>query len=225
MNAGASLMHKLIGQAPNRTLVVQWKNYRLYGIGYPNTTAINFQIRMNESDNSIEIKYGNMAFTNYNWFDEVKIGLWGFNAADVSNRILNVSNDMNNTSPGPQFNDIIPLSTTVIPPVSGLTMKWTVPVLFPPTEIVQSKIKTTRLGFRWMVPPDILNGNYEYAITTNQNFPATGTITDSLFCDLYNLNPGQYYYFHIRSRLNNMVHSAWNTIKVKQHVSFIPSIS
>ena len=44
--AGAELRYDLIGTAPNRTLVVQWTNYRLYLT--PNV-SLNFQVRLHET--------------------------------------------------------------------------------------------------------------------------------------------------------------------------------
>ena len=58
---GATLRFETIGSAPNRVLVVQWLNYKRFS-----TTGtgdnFNFQIRLLEGSNNIEVVYGGMTY-------------------------------------------------------------------------------------------------------------------------------------------------------------------
>jgi hypothetical protein len=54
---GASLRMETIGTAPNRTCIIQWKDYKRYsttGTG----DIINFQIQLHETTNKVAIRYG-----------------------------------------------------------------------------------------------------------------------------------------------------------------------
>ncbi len=55
-NSGGTIEYVTIGTAPNRVLVVQWKNYGVFGMQY---CHLNFQIRLIEGTNCIQIYYGN----------------------------------------------------------------------------------------------------------------------------------------------------------------------
>ena len=54
----SDLRFELVGDAPDRTLVIQWKNYKLGPSFYSGASSINTQIRLNESDQSIDIRFG-----------------------------------------------------------------------------------------------------------------------------------------------------------------------
>src|SRR5690606_31931533 len=47
-----------IGTAPNRVCVIQWKDYGLYGDVTVAMNKINFQIRLNEADNTVDVVFG-----------------------------------------------------------------------------------------------------------------------------------------------------------------------
>jgi hypothetical protein len=55
---GSDITYGVEGTAPNRTMVIQWQNVnrKLAGVTYGGD--FNFQIRLNESDNSIDLSYG-----------------------------------------------------------------------------------------------------------------------------------------------------------------------
>ncbi|MDD3563973.1 MAG: hypothetical protein PHR32_09920, partial [Candidatus Cloacimonetes bacterium] len=55
--AGASISIQTIGNAPNRTFVAQWKNYRRKSAS---GESFNFQIRLNEGNSQVVIAYGEM---------------------------------------------------------------------------------------------------------------------------------------------------------------------
>jgi hypothetical protein len=56
--------YEVIGSSPNRTAVIQWSNMRNYCSTCTTTDNFNFQIRLNEGTNTIDIVYGTMTSTN-----------------------------------------------------------------------------------------------------------------------------------------------------------------
>jgi hypothetical protein len=113
------LRYETIGTAPNRTLVIQWSNYRSYASTGDN---YNFQIRLNETTNVIDVVYG--GFTQNATNRTVQVGLRGNSNADFNNRTS--TTDWSATTAGVANNNTISLTTAIIPP-SGLTFTWTPP--------------------------------------------------------------------------------------------------
>ncbi len=107
------------GTSPNQTLVVQWLNYAKYqSVSNPNDT-INFQIRLNETSNTIDIVYGNISFAGSG--RGVQVGINGNNLADFVAR--QTATDWTSTVPAIVNTAICSLTTTVVPP-SGLTFTF-----------------------------------------------------------------------------------------------------
>ncbi len=118
-SASAELRYVLSGTAPNQVLTVQWSNFQRYA----NTgTTCNFQIKLYETTNSIEVCYGACAGSATEFL--VQVGITGNPGTDVNNRgitaydpnawLLTVSAPSNNA---------MPVKNTWFPP-SGLIFKW-----------------------------------------------------------------------------------------------------
>ncbi|AFH49531.1 Hypothetical protein IALB_1824 [Ignavibacterium album JCM 16511] len=121
---GAELRFELIGTAPNRTLVIQWKGYRKFGATGDN---YNFQVRINETSNTVEVVYGTM--TNNTTSTTVQVGIGGSSASDFNNRTT--TTDWTASTAGDTNSATMTLSNTVFPP-SGLTFTWSPPSDLPP---------------------------------------------------------------------------------------------
>ncbi|WP_337866462.1 hypothetical protein, partial [Ignavibacterium sp.] len=121
---GSELRYEVIGTAPNRTLVIQWKSYRKYGA---TGDDFNFQIRLNETSNTVDFVYGTM--TNNATSSTVQVGLGGSTATDFNNRTT--TTDWTNSSPGITNAATMTISSSVFPP-SGLTYSWATPSDLPP---------------------------------------------------------------------------------------------
>lgn len=131
----STLLIATIGTAPNRTCVVQYKDFRA---SYSSsTTLINFQIRLNEADNSVEVRYGTMVF-GYQAGGAVQVGLGGRIPEDFNSRMTVYEQpaflyDWNMTTAGLLNTDACTATAeemghpngTGIPPVVGLNWKWT----------------------------------------------------------------------------------------------------
>ncbi len=87
----ADIVYSTIGGAPNRTFVVQWSN----AVRKAGTGNFNFQIRLNETANTVQFSYGSCAPTGVSAVN-VLVGLRGvtsdFLQADVKNRLQNGTN-------------------------------------------------------------------------------------------------------------------------------------
>ncbi|MCB9178406.1 MAG: hypothetical protein H6590_03150 [Flavobacteriales bacterium] len=128
--------YELLGVAPNRTLVIQWSNFSPAGttLTTVNGARWNFQIRLNETSNSIDVVYGDCdPGVGTTITTAYQVGLRGPNntfPANVNNRsVVKGTNDWATSNPGTAnnssciFNDVAP--SNVIP--SGLTFHWDAP--------------------------------------------------------------------------------------------------
>ncbi len=113
----------ILGSAPARTLVIQWKDYGFTGGG---PELMNFQIRLSEGSNTIQFVYG--AFSNMQAY-YAQVGLRGVNITDFKNRITTVvSPSWATTIPGTVNTDtaLCEIDITIFP-ANGTTFTWTAP--------------------------------------------------------------------------------------------------
>lgn len=91
LTGAADIVYSTIGGAPNRTFVVQWSN----AVRKAGTGNFNFQIRLNETTNTIQFSYGACAPTGVSAIN-VLVGLRGvtndFLQADTKSRLQNGAN-------------------------------------------------------------------------------------------------------------------------------------
>jgi gliding motility-associated-like protein len=121
-----------VGTAPNRIIVIQWKNIRVRSSSSTvNTPYMNYQIRLYESNNIIEIAYGESGYavggsTNIN--ASAQVGLRGGNFNDFNNRTNSTSISINASQNGNTRSDVQEYSTlNAIPGVhlNGKIYRWT----------------------------------------------------------------------------------------------------
>ena len=206
----SSLRLATLGTAPNRVFVVQFKDFRAsYS---PSTTLINFQIRLNEADNSVEVRYGQMVF-GYESGGGAQVGLGGQVPEDFNSR-MTVSEqpaflyDWNATVPGVLNTDYCNATQELfshpngsgIPPVPGRNFKWTPAACAPPVwPLAMSDISFDAAHAAW---PANAAGNYEYFVSTENSVTGpevtSGTTTDP-FADLFGLEASTTYYVFVRS--------------------------
>ncbi|UUC45676.1 hypothetical protein [Flavobacterium cerinum] len=118
IDATSTATYQTTGSAPNRTFIVQWKNVKSETQG----GYYNFQIRLNESTNIIDIIYGSIAPTGD--LINAQTGLRGFDNTDFNNRAKNSnSNWDNNTSKGTSNTATVSTGPDNIPS-SGTIYSW-----------------------------------------------------------------------------------------------------
>ena len=112
------MRYETIGTAPNRTLVVQWSRFRRFG---STNDVYNFQIRLNETTNVIDIIYDATGGTTTT---TLQIGLKGASNADFNNRTT--TTNWLTTTAGATNTSTVTISSTINPP-SGLVFTWSPP--------------------------------------------------------------------------------------------------
>ncbi len=124
---GAVLRFETIGTAPNRQLVVQFKNYKRFGTA-GNGDNFNFQIILNETTAAVNIKYGTISWNTVTTSSTIThIGLGGTVSTDFNNRQTVAPHNWNTTIAGTtnaQGAQNATSTIAVIPPVSGTTFTY-----------------------------------------------------------------------------------------------------
>ena len=115
------------GTAPNRVFVVQWKraSYVSNNTAPDANTDLNFQIRLYEGSNRIELAYDKMSYTQDGFLIRGQVGLRGASTADFNSRLVNFqqSNWLSST-PASAPTDRCDLFPDIAPP-SGLVYVYT----------------------------------------------------------------------------------------------------
>ena len=124
------------GSAPNRVLVIQWNNAARYNVGIVSGDVLNFQIRLAESTNEIQIVYGTCTATSTTSLT-AQVGLRGASNTDYNNRTSttswsSTSNGSSNSATMTSLNTIMPSSgqTYTFAPVVPFTFSWSGPNSF-----------------------------------------------------------------------------------------------
>jgi hypothetical protein len=115
----SELRIETIGSAPNRTCVIQWAHCRKWTSAPTTIDNYNFQIRLNESSNTIEFVYG--AFTDNGVIPNSDPSIGLRMGSDYLDRQL--ITDWSSTIAGTNVGAKVPLTT--VQPTSGLTFLWT----------------------------------------------------------------------------------------------------
>ncbi len=202
-----------IGTAPNRVCVVQWKEYGMSGDASAFYNNINFQIRLNEVDNSVEVVFGPQSWVTSLGYKRTQCGLSGRVNTDFNGRMTAYEEpaflyDWNNTVAAdtldafcqfqkPEFGQP---NGSGVPPVTGLTWRWDPPVCPPPAwPLAISGISFDAATASWNATS---NGEYEYYLTDTNYVGgpevASGTTTDTS-ASFFGLAPSTTYYMFIRS--------------------------
>ena len=120
----SSLAYDVTGDSTDMTLIIKWKNYKLFQSSGTNYTSVNFEIRLNALDHSIDIRYGEVAILGYNSSSFCNIGLGGFYLSDFNNRKTPANRNWNQTTTGLAYTDDCAMQSTSIPPEFGLNFHW-----------------------------------------------------------------------------------------------------
>ncbi len=119
--ANGELRFETIGVAPNRVCVIQWTRARKFAAA---NDSYNFQIRLNETTNVIDVVYGTVV--NGTTTNTIQVGLRGPSNTDFNNRTT--TTNWAATTAGATNVATCSITSAVVP-ASGLSFKWTPPVL------------------------------------------------------------------------------------------------
>lgn len=122
--SGGNISYKTLNSAPNRIFVIQWTNAYRYSI----SGSWNFQIRLNESTNIIDIIYGGCTASNKNNFYLAQIGLRGTTNTDFNDLGLPTNTAwLNNVTNIGTLNSTGVQTRNNALPASGTKFTWTPP--------------------------------------------------------------------------------------------------
>lgn len=208
----SSLRVATIGTAPNRTCVIQWADFRASYSTDGN--RINFQIRLNEADNSVEVVFGQMEWLWSTGAGAPQIGLGGRTNEDYNNRMTVweepfFAHDWNQTVAGADSASYCVAGNPSAPqaaepgvyPAVGLSFKWT-PVACPPPvwPLTLTDVTFHSATASWSTIPDAVS--YDYVVTM-ENDPSAPPVSNGntldTFIQLEDLQPRTTYYIFVRT--------------------------
>lgn len=94
----------------------------------------------------------------------------------------------------------------------NFTLQWSVtapPLCFDPTGLDNTNITFSSADHSWSAPSPAPSQGYEWAVTTSQTPPATGTFTAALSASSTTLTPSTQYWLHVRSDCGGGQFSDW----------------
>lgn len=192
------IRYQTLGLAPNRVFVIQFKNFKTIGTsGATYGPVLNFQIRLNESTNAIDIVYnlaGSFPLSSF------QVGLRGPNnsyPANVKNRAIAVNANTWSTSvEGVANNSICQLSGSIMPAI-GQTYHWNTTTCPSPQFLNVSNISTTSAVLGWTNP--VAGGSFNVEFGPAGFVPGTGTsiLTSNNSYSLSGLNVATNYSFYV----------------------------
>jgi subtilisin-like proprotein convertase family protein len=205
------------GSAPNRVFVIQWNNARRND-GGPLADVLNFQIRLYETSNISEVRYGTCSTTETANSSKGQVGLRGASNADFNNRKGANNTAWNALSVGTANNDNVNYKSGVIP-ASGLTFTWTPPSCTIPILAATTLITSTTATINWTAPSPAPSSGYEYEIRTSgaAGSGATGLITSGstaagvVTANITGLTANTQYYVYVRSNCGSSNYSLWTS--------------
>jgi len=118
---GSEIRVETIGSTPNQTCVVQWTNYRKFGATGDN---FNFQIRLTETSNIVNVLYGTFTTTTAG---TAQVGLRGTSNTDFNNRNVSVSNPWATSIAGTLNSTLVNFNNTLTP-ANGQNYQWAPPL-------------------------------------------------------------------------------------------------
>jgi hypothetical protein len=119
LGMNGSIRNRVNGSAPNRVCEFEYSNFSTYTnlVG----EVINFQVRLYETSNNIEVVYGPMIAGSQPTFPEV--GLKGANNSDFNSRTITAPSAWTNSQPATLSNNACEFSGTSVPQ-QGLLFRW-----------------------------------------------------------------------------------------------------
>jgi len=203
-----------IGTSPNRTLVVQWTGWQRYTTTGAFGELYNFQIRLNETTNTINIVYDIQGPTSTT-ATTYQIGLRGSANTDFNNRSSTTT--WAGTAAGTANTSTLTLSNTVLPS-SGRTFSWTPPAppaCAAPSALTSSNITSTSATISWSAASPAPTSGYEYFYSTSATAPTAGTTPSGttaagvVTANITGLTANTTYYYWVRSNCGGSGTSTW----------------
>lgn len=180
-DGAGEIRYELTGTAPNRVFVVQWKNYK----NYYYTGLLNFQIRLSETSNKVEIIYGSCTPSSTSY--TASVGIKGTTTSDFQVRTSTTS--WTATTAGTSNSSKVTIDGTIAP-VSGLTFAYQLfPMNYTSSTTIQLQSQTLpgAVAAQVLKIPVVMTGSLTPKTLTNLAIGASGT-------NLANVTSARVYY-------------------------------
>lgn len=192
---GSSLRFELTGTSPNQVLTVQWKNYRKY---LQTGDVFNFQIKLYETTNVVEVVYG--AFTCNATTGTYHVGLRGATAALATNFASRTSTTSWTATTGSIVATDAVTMVSANAPTNGLTFTWTPPACPGAVGLTTSSLTNNSATIVWNQPTPVPANGYEYVVSTTNTVPtAAGTASATNSVNLTGLLSNTTHYVFVRT--------------------------
>ncbi len=163
------LRWETIGTAPNREIVIQWKDWRArYSTSATNVYGMNYQIRLFEDSNIIRIVYGGGSYAAGSTAITLgtrQIGLRGLTNVDFNNRVF--STFASASTAGTLNSSTNNYNTNTNIPASGLSLRWTPPSCIAPSALNIASLAITSVTLNWTASPSAPANGYEWEVRTS----------------------------------------------------------
>jgi hypothetical protein len=196
----SELRVQTIGTGINQVCVIQWKDIQEYDF---DDDVINFQIRLVQVDNSVQIVYGTNTRPS-DGTDDPQVGLGGVTNADFN---IRTGSSWTATTAGTTNNSEIFFYSAALP-TSGLTYTWTIASCIAPSTLNFTNVAIPNATISWSSVAGAVS--YEYAITTSATPPASGTNTTATSASVSGLPTGSVVFSHVRTNCGSGF-STWRT--------------
>jgi hypothetical protein len=210
------------GSAPNREIVIQWKDFRpSYSTSTTNAAVLDFQIRLLETTNVIRVVYGPssqiVGATNINTTRQVGLrGSSNLFPTNINNRTNGTTLSINSSTAGTLNTSTQAFSSVNATPgrhTNGKIYEWTPPTCFAPGGLTSALLSLTSANISWNASASASSG-YDYFVSTVNTSPTgattpTGSAT-STTVSLTGLTPSTNYYFWVRSNCGSGNLSGWS---------------
>jgi hypothetical protein len=181
--ATGRIEYQTSGTAPNRVLTIQWSTWAFYNGGVVDGSTLNFQIKLFETSNNIQLIYGTNTQSAIN--HTVQVGLGGAATTDFNNRTT--TTNWSATTAGTLNSDACTMTTTIVPALN-LTFQWAPPAPSPMVYVssTSAQIQNGANTFQGSANNNIIQVQVVMAGTltplnmTNMAFNTTGTTNPSL---------------------------------------------
>lgn len=182
----AEVRAEVIGSAPNRIFVAQWRCRPAYATSTTNAAFISFQARLVEGTNQVQFVYGPSAqlVGTTNIATARQVGLRGASNADFNNRTNTTSVSINSSTAGSLNSSTQAWSSINATPgryTDGLTYTWTPPSCIAPGGLTATNITASSADLSWNTFADATGYNVEFRIvgapswTSFTGNPVSGT--------------------------------------------------
>ncbi|MFM7015973.1 MAG: T9SS type A sorting domain-containing protein [Bacteroidota bacterium] len=194
-----SISYQTLGSTPNRKFVIQFKNFKPQAQGTAYTTAINFQIILNETSNAIDVIY-NLTTGTYT-SASFQVGLRGANntyPANIKNRaVVSGTNTWSTSTNGTANTSTCGVSTSLLP-TAGLTFRFAPTSCPSPTNLYATQITTNSAQLRWNNP--VAGGSFIVEYGPVGFTLGTGTVVNTIdsFTTVAGLNANTSYSFYVQ---------------------------